>query len=259
MSSDSEASSAAWNAAGQAASAGIAAIGQSVATKKQFKRSKELMALQMQNQEQMNETAYARQMQMWEDTNYDAQMKQMKKAGLSAGLMYGGSGGGGTTVGSNSAGGASGGAAPQVGMDIGSIVAASKAMAELGMMKAQTKKTKEEAEAQEIENRKQNSGYGYEADVYENSNRASKALSEGQIMFEGKKQPDNLFEKMKLEEQEAMMQEFIGKRIDNEAKRAGINLTKEQTEAIWHEIRQKWASVGINGIGELVKKIIMKK
>lgn len=259
MANDSEASSAAWQAAGQAASAGIAAIGQSVATKKQFKRSKELMELQMANQERMNENAYNRQMQMWEDTNFAAQREQLKKAGMSVGLMYGQGGGGGTTVGSNSAGGASGGASPQA-FDIGAIVQAGKAMAELAMMKATTRKTEEEAESQALDNEVKKN-FGQEADMYEASNRRDAALQGGQIMFEGmdKEEPKNLFQKMKVAEQEAMIQEYIGKRIDNEAKRANITLTKEQTNAIWHEIRQKWASVGINGIGEIVKKIIMKK
>ena len=38
------------------------------------------------------------QMQMWEDTNYAAQVEQLKKAGLSIGLMYGKGGAGGATT-----------------------------------------------------------------------------------------------------------------------------------------------------------------
>ncbi|AXH73492.1 MAG: DNA pilot protein [Microviridae sp.] len=51
-------------------------------------------ALQQQN---------AAQMQMWENTNYDPQVKQMKKAGLNPALMYGMGGGGGQSTGSASA------------------------------------------------------------------------------------------------------------------------------------------------------------
>ena len=36
---------------------------------------------------------------MWKDTNYSAQMEELKKAGLNPGLLYGMSGGGATTIG----------------------------------------------------------------------------------------------------------------------------------------------------------------
>ena len=38
------------------------------------------------------------QMQMWDDTNFAAQVEQLKKAGLSIGLMYGNGGAGGATT-----------------------------------------------------------------------------------------------------------------------------------------------------------------
>jgi hypothetical protein len=44
---------------------------------------------------------YEQQMKMWEATNYAAQRKQMEKAGLNVGLMYGKGGGGGATTAAN--------------------------------------------------------------------------------------------------------------------------------------------------------------
>ena len=41
---------------------------------------------------------------MWKDTNYAAQVEEMKKAGLSVGLMYGKGGAGGATTGAGAAG-----------------------------------------------------------------------------------------------------------------------------------------------------------
>jgi hypothetical protein len=69
------------------------------------------MGLQHQNQRDLNEQGHELQMDMWNRTNYGAQVEHMKNAGLSPGLMYGMSGGGGTTAGSQGGGSASGGQA----------------------------------------------------------------------------------------------------------------------------------------------------
>lgn len=61
-----------------------------------------------QNQMFANEQA----LQMWKDTNASAQVKELDKAGLSRGLMYGGGGAGGSTMGNASAQGGSAGSAP---------------------------------------------------------------------------------------------------------------------------------------------------
>lgn len=64
---------------------------------RQHEMQARLQEMQIQGNKEL--TAYNReqQMQMWKDTNYAAQVEQMKKAGLSVGMMYGGSGGGGAT------------------------------------------------------------------------------------------------------------------------------------------------------------------
>lgn len=54
---------------------------------------------QMGLEKQMMEWEQANQMEMWHDTNYGAQIEEMKKAGVNPALLYGGGGGGGTTVG----------------------------------------------------------------------------------------------------------------------------------------------------------------
>lgn len=55
--------------------------------------AKEGMGLQYQLNEQAADNMYNRNMQMWNDTNYEAQRKHMEDAGLSIGLMYGNGGG----------------------------------------------------------------------------------------------------------------------------------------------------------------------
>lgn len=60
---------------------------------KQYEREKELMGLQYQYNEKAADANQKRALEMWEATNYAAQVEQMKKAGLNVGLMYGRGGG----------------------------------------------------------------------------------------------------------------------------------------------------------------------
>jgi hypothetical protein len=55
--------------------------------------AKQGMGLQYQLNEQAADNMYKRNMQMWDDTNYEAQREHMENAGLSVGLMYGNGGG----------------------------------------------------------------------------------------------------------------------------------------------------------------------
>jgi hypothetical protein len=80
----------------------------------QHRRQKELMGIQFGNQQQLNRQGHEIQMDMWNKTNYGAQIEHMKKAGLNPALMYGMSGGGGTTAGSQGGGSASSGNAVQM-------------------------------------------------------------------------------------------------------------------------------------------------
>lgn len=97
---------------GQAAGTamGIAAqrIGKSYDRKQWIKDFEVQAPRQMELERRMMEMQQQNQMEMWHDTNYGAQMKEIKNAGLNPAMMYGMSGGGGTTTGS------SGGGAPQV-------------------------------------------------------------------------------------------------------------------------------------------------
>ena len=78
----------------------------------------ELMAAQLGIDKLKMEEQRKIQMQMWKDTNYAAQVEELKKAGLSIGLMYGKGGAGGTTTGA----GATGVSAPQAPTGMGMIV-----------------------------------------------------------------------------------------------------------------------------------------
>ena len=54
---------------------------------------KEGMAMQYQYGQQAADAEYQRNLQMWKDTNFGAQRREMEDAGLSVGLMYGHGGG----------------------------------------------------------------------------------------------------------------------------------------------------------------------
>ena len=65
---------------------------------KQMENQEYLMGLQHKYNEQSAEAAQKRAYEMWEKTNYAAQVDQMKKANLNPALMYGQAGAGGGTV-----------------------------------------------------------------------------------------------------------------------------------------------------------------
>ncbi len=99
---------------------GVGMIHQGVQGHVNHGRQKELMGIQQQNQMKLNEQGSQLQKKMWDETNYGAQMKHIKDAGLNASLMYGMSGGGGTTAGSQGGGQAQSGSvtnAPYMGME----------------------------------------------------------------------------------------------------------------------------------------------
>ena len=104
----------------------------------------ELMAKQLGIDKLKMEEQRKMQMQMWEDTNYAAQVEQLKKAGLSIGLMYGKGGAGGTTTGAGATGVSAPTAPSGMGMINGSQLATQ--LANIELIKAQTNKTNVEAE-----------------------------------------------------------------------------------------------------------------
>ena len=84
------------------------------------------------------------QMQMWKDTNYAAQVEEMKKAGLSIGLKYGKGGAGGATTGAGATGVNAPSAPTGMGLQSGSQLAAQVANIEL--TKAQTENVRADTE-----------------------------------------------------------------------------------------------------------------
>lgn len=78
---------------------------------RQIRQQQKLQDMQIAGSKQLTDYNYAKQLQMWKDTNYQAQKEELKKAGLNPGLLYGMGGGGGSTIGSGSGGSVSAGQA----------------------------------------------------------------------------------------------------------------------------------------------------
>lgn len=96
---------------------------------------------QQQRQMELNQQGHDLQMDMWNKTNYGAQIGHMKEAGLNPALMYGMGGGGGATTGSQGGGSAAKGMA-QKQMGIEGLMAASQ----IGLNDSLGVKAKEEGE-----------------------------------------------------------------------------------------------------------------
>lgn len=131
-----------WSNVGeQAVYQGMGMLGGMGQARRQHQRQRNLMGLQNQYQRGLNQQGHDLQYDMWNKTNYGAQVKHMLEAGLNPALMYGSAGQGGTT-GSQGGGSAAGGQA--VGenvMDMQNMLIGRQA----DLLKAQTNKANAEA------------------------------------------------------------------------------------------------------------------
>lgn len=130
---------------GQAVGAGMGLAGGIIGQIGAKKREKRQMDLQIKGQKEMAEFNRQQQMKLWHDTNFDAQRKEMEKAGLNVGLMYEGGGAGGVTqaqAGDVSAPQGQSEQLPMQGAGIG--MAMGMQLAQIDLLKAQAEKTRAE-------------------------------------------------------------------------------------------------------------------
>ena len=85
------------------ATAGAGAVLGMIGGAIQHKRNKDVMDINLANSKAMANYNREQQMQLWRDTNYSAQVNELKKAGLSVGMMYGMGGAGGATTATHAA------------------------------------------------------------------------------------------------------------------------------------------------------------
>lgn len=105
--------------------------------KRQINQQTKLQNLQIAGQKEMADYSYGKQLQMWHDTNYSAQMAELEKAGLNPALLYGGGGGGGTTTGTAPATGIGSGDAPKGGQEVQNQIGLQMQGMQLALLNAQ--------------------------------------------------------------------------------------------------------------------------
>lgn len=115
---------------------------------RQLSQQQKLQQLQIRGQKEMTDYNMSKQLQMWKDTNYPAQIEQLKEAGLNPALIYGTSGGGATTTG-NANGNVSGAEAPRGGQE---IIAEQGMAMQLALQKAQIANINADTENKKAEN-----------------------------------------------------------------------------------------------------------
>lgn len=207
------------------------------------KLGQQQLALDMQKMNHSNKL----QKEMWDATNYSAQVAHMKKAGLSPGLAYGMSGGGGVTAGGGGGGGSVGGAqAPSGG---GEMMGMQLLGAQRALVEAQTRKTEAETEKTSGVDTTLTATKGAIAELersllHDNYEAVhGKALAEWAKLEGEAVQAHNkgLVAKNTVPEEIKIKQgEVLGVALANELKKEKINLTEEQTKAMVHSIAQKW-------------------
>lgn len=146
------------NTGGQWAQLGMQAAGGAVAQgmgmllgnyndRRQRMQQDKLWQMEMKNRKEMTDYEMEKQYEMWQKTNYGAQMEELKKAGLNPGLLYGMGGQGGMSTG-HSSGNISGAEAPKGGGEpqamMGMMIQSQMTAAQIELIKAQTAKTNTE-------------------------------------------------------------------------------------------------------------------
>ena len=240
---------------------------------RQYHRQKKLMGVQHKNQMLLNQQGHDLQMDMWNKTNYKAQLEHMKAAGLNPALMYGQAGQGGQTGSQGGGSAASGGAAQENAMDMSNMLTG----AHIAKLLEEVEKSKWErgekgaAEIQSlltgIDETKANTRLIEANEKYQKViTKIQDASSEAQIKqeFAQLKYTLEQAENVRLENyilnesKEANIQkakdEAVGVAIGNMLTRAGIKKTEEETRAIGVGIMQKWEELRISG-----KKVSVEK
>lgn len=194
---------------------------------RQLEQQKKLNKLQIAGNKEMSDYERMQSMKMWNDTNYGAQIKHAKDAGMSISALYGGSGGGGATTGGGGGAGVTGGIAPDGNSSTGMGL---QMASQLALMEAQ----KENIEADTA-----NKKAGAEVAGSERSLKDAQTLTEGEKFTKtaAESQLANRSLEDNIAEQKANR---IGAEIENEAKKVGIRVDEGKIKQMAEQIKQGW-------------------
>lgn len=264
------------NAATGAVGIGIQRIGAKYDRRQQLKTQEAMMGLQLRGNKEMMDYQKMKDLEMWNDTNYEAQMKHIKNAGLNPAMMYGMSGGGGVTTGGSGAG-VSGGTAGYVDTTGAMAGAMGIDVAETQLKLAQAKLANTQADKLAgVDTKKTEAETSAITQGITNA-KAQKILTDAQTRIaniEGnvkEETQDNLIQKIVSETNQAIDQahivmndakisdatqkskililkaEAIGKFLENvlteqktEESKSNVNVNKQQIDKMKQEVAQGW-------------------
>lgn len=233
---------------------------------RQLEQQKKLNKLQIAGNKEMSDYERMQQMKIWNDTNYGAQIKHAKDAGMSISALYGGSGAGGATTGGGGGAGVTGGVAPDgnsstgMGLQMASQLALMQAQkenieADTANKKAGTESTTTQTEGHKVATRV--------AQTTENETidkimaEASKAQAEAAIAGRNNEMDERTVEdKIKTIQLEA-----VNKALENI--KGGKEIRIKEAEAILQEFEANNAKQGISTkapwylkmVADILKKI----
>lgn len=217
---------------------------------------------QFERQKELQEHAGEKQMDIWNRTNYGAQVDHMKRAGLNPALMYGMGGGAGGTTGSVGTGQAN----QENVMDIGGAVAQNRLVqAQVENLKAQTQKTEVEAEKiagvdtekttaetgltniqaelqrinAEVAGRTKEQAISY---IKDNADKMLAETVQAQIK-------QTIDERTYNDRVNQIKQESIGAMLENQLRDTNIRLNEERIKEIAENIVQRWEQIRLQGEG----------
>lgn len=247
------------------AQAGLGAGGQLLgmlgghqAGRRNYRDQRNLMDLQHRNQRDLNQQGHDLQFDMWNKTNYGAQVGHMKDAGLNPALMYKGAGPGGTT-GSQGGGSASGGASQMtkamdmqnmlVGAQINSLNAkANKDNADAGLVPTTEKGILANIKTEEAKQEFMGVQTKYTA-LLGNADISKKGAEVKRLIEETKNIGiRNEVDKATIgAEINRMIAESLGAVLENKFKEANISLTESKIKEISESITQRWKDLELKG------------
>ncbi|AXH75326.1 MAG: DNA pilot protein [Microviridae sp.] len=258
--------------------------------KRQLKQQEKLQDLSIKGSKEMTDYQKQKELQMWKDTNYGAQMEQLKGAGLNPGLIYGMSGGGGVTTGGGAAS-VGQGHAPSGGGEVGMGI---QQTMQLALMKAQkdnidadtaNKKAqgnlaganipKVGAETGNIHQDTENKKLQAEGIQYDNTFKKVQAEIAGQtqedvvngIGYRVQMDMDNMIRNTRENMNEELTNQdkikairagYIGATIDNMLKASNIQVNDAAIQKMSADIAQNAVKLGQGDVELLIKNELMK-
>lgn len=252
--------------------------------RRQINQQKKLQEVQVKGAKELKDYDNLKQKEMWDATNYEAQMEHIKNAGLNPALMYGMSGGGGTTAGG------SGMPMPTTATAEGSSAGVRNIM-EMAMMKAQTRLLESQANKNEVEAEKTAGVDTQEVqtrilDLTQGiqNKQAQEALTKAQTIMQGLQNEitngtagiqmqqiewtaQQALNKLQQAENETYISNetrdnivtqiqtaTIGMLIENEAKKQGIKTQQAQVQKMAQDIAQGWKGLEQKDTGLAIDK-----